>query len=214
MSWWRILLSRLPQESNEKLHARAPTGMWWLSIVLILFTTSCIPYQVYTSAAALPLPPTLPCPICIHTSCSAWPWICVLQDFYELLNTWCKWKKPKVIDLLSTSRSIRQSLSGSTHSMSNVRHPSTNVMTIQGTTCGSSAEKIFVGSTWYLGGHVIIGMRLLPRVQVLIVAHLPFFRPVGFVTPLATCFHIGGAWHVTKRSSSTIFLNGSIYLPN
>ena len=72
--------------------------------------------------------------------------------------------------------------------MSNVRHPSTNVMTIQGTTCGSSAEKIFVGSTWYLGGHVIIGMRLLPRVQVLIVAHLPFFRPVGFVTPLATCF--------------------------
>jgi len=67
---------------------------------------------------------------------------------------------------------------------------------------------------WYLGGHVIIGMRLLPRVQVLIVAHLPFFRPVGFVTPLATCFHIGGAWHVTKRSSTTIFLNGSIYLPN
>ena len=96
--------------------------------------------------------------------------------------------KQRKRDLLSTSRSIRQSLSGSTHSMSNVRHPSTNVMTIQGTTCGSSAEKIFVGSTWYLGGHVIIGMRLLPRVQVLIVAHLPFFRPVGFVTPLATCF--------------------------
>ena len=56
--------------------------------------------------------------------------------------------------LLSTFRSIGQSLSDSTHSMSNVKHPSKNVtqqFKIQHV--GPVQKKRFVCSTWYLGGH-------------------------------------------------------------
>ena len=93
-------------------------------------------------------------------------------------------KKKRERYLLSTFRSIRQSLSGSTHSMSSIHLQMLQDNSRYNTWVQCRKKDLFA----VLGIQGDINdTRLLPRVRVLIVARLPFFRHVGFVTPLDTC---------------------------